>query len=37
MGERETISFGGVERSRTADLLAASETLYQLSYDPKDF
>lgn len=25
---------GGAERSRTADLLVANETLYQLSYDP---
>ena len=28
---------GGVEGSRTPDLLIANETLYQLSYDPNQF
>ena len=28
---------GGAERNRTADLLIANETLYQLSYDPNKF
>jgi hypothetical protein len=26
---------GGAERNRTADLLIANETLYQLSYGPR--
>ena len=29
------LKFGGAKRDRTADLLAASEALSQLSYSPK--
>ena len=32
--EQEDLLVGGVEGSRTPDLLIANETLYQLSYDP---
>ena len=33
----QTARDGGVEGSRTPDLLIANETLYQLSYDPNQF
>ena len=35
--EQEDLLVGGVEGSRTPDLLIANETLYQLSYDPNQF
>ena len=35
--EQEDLLVGGVEGSRTPDLLIANETLYQLSYDPNKF
>src|SRR4051812_24776103 len=37
ISQRWEIFFGGAKRSRTAGLLIANETLYQLSYGPNYF